>query len=96
VPIERARPRRWAEALADVAAVSSIHAIAVIGGVGSVLPSLESARPAELVALLRLLRELVPQQPDALEPGAVETLQRLPGRGATRKVAEEILAAVAG
>ena len=93
VSIDRARPRRWAEALTDVAAVSSAHAATVIVGVGAALPFLETVRPAELVALLRLLRELVPQHPEALEPGAVEALQRMPGRGATRKVADEVLAA---
>lgn len=94
VGVDRARPRRWAEALADVAAVSSDHSVAVIAGIGGVLSSLDQARPADLVALLRLLRELVPQHPRELDDAGLKALEGLPGRGATRKVADEILAVV--
>lgn len=90
--IERARPRRWAEALADVSAVSPDHAAVVVAALVSVVPSLGSMAAAERVAMLRLLRELVPQHPGALHAAAAETLRSLPGGGAAKRIVSEILA----
>jgi hypothetical protein len=86
-----ARPRRWATALADVAAVSPTHARIVQESAARAIGSLVRTPGGEIVPLLRLVLELVHQTGEALSPDAAAGIATVTGGGIGGRLARSIL-----
>ena len=88
-----ARPRRWAQSLADVAAVSELHARIVQEAAARSVGSLEGGQAGETVPLLRLIHELVHRTRGPLTVDAIAAIRTVAGGGQSRRLADAILAA---
>jgi hypothetical protein len=87
-----ARPRRWASALSEVAAVSALHARVVQEAAARAVGSLGEAPPGDKVALLRLIRELVHKTDQPLTADAIAAMETVTGGGQGRRLVDAILA----
>jgi hypothetical protein len=88
-----ARPRRWATALADVAAVSSRHARIAQEASARAMGSLAGGSPGDTVPLLRLVLELVHETGEPLSPEGTVGIATVGGGGLGRGLARSILSA---